>query len=144
MDVSWKQTLTSKIIGAAMAVHSGLGPGLLESVYQKCLALELRKRGLKVQCEVPVEINYSGEKITDEGFRIDLLVADEVVVELKAVEVVLPVHKKQVLTYLKLSGRKIGLLINFNVEMLRDGIERLVSGVVAQVPGTTSHRSGNA
>ena len=120
--------LTSKIIGAAMTVHSELGPGLLELVYQRCLALELRKRGLNVKCEVPVDVNYFGEKVTDEGFRIDLLVENEVIVELKAVEQTLPVHKKQVLTYLKLSRKHIGLLINFNVVMLKNGIERLIVG----------------
>ena len=128
MDIN---QLTSKIIGAAMTVHTELGPGLLESVYQKCLALELRKRGVTVESEVPVPIQYLGENVADDGFRMDLLVEDAVIVELKAVEKTLPIHKKQLLTYMKLAGKKIGLLINFNVMALKDGIERLVIGDIA-------------
>lgn len=120
--------LTAKIIGAAIKVHTALGPGLLESVYQKCLLLELRKQGLHVLSEVPVSVNYAGELISDEGFRIDLLVENKVVIELKAVEKLLPLHKKQLLTYLKLSGIRVGLIINFNVKMLKEGVERLVFG----------------
>ena len=118
--------LTSAIIGAAMRVHSELGPGLLESVYQKCLEYELREQGLRVKAELTIPINYRERCILPDAFRIDLLVEDQVVVELKAVEEITPLHKKQVLTYLKLTGKQVGLLINFNSVMLKDGIVRLV------------------
>jgi len=119
--------LTSKIIGAAMRVHSELGPGLLESVYQKCMEHELREAGLVVQAEVVVPIRYKGKCVVEAAFRIDLLVEDMVVVELKAVDEVHAVHKKTLLTYLKLTGKHVGLLINFNCVLLKDGIERLVN-----------------
>ncbi len=120
--------LTSSIIGAGMTVHTELGPGLLESVYQKALAIELNSRGLTVNTEVPVAVSYSGITLTEEGFRMDMLVNDSVVLELKSVECTKPLHKKQLLSYLRLSGKRIGLLINFNVENLKDGIERIVLG----------------
>ena len=121
--------LTAEIIGAAIAVHAKLGPGLLESVYEKCLAIELKKRGLSVQAQVPVEIEYDGETITDEAFKIDLLVEDTIILELKSVQTVLPVHKKQLLTYLKLTGKPLGLLINFNEVLLKKGITRIVNNL---------------
>lgn len=112
--------LTENIIGAAMKVHSALGPGLLESAYQACLFRELEKQGISVASEVVLPLNYEGECI-DAGYRIGLPVEDEVVVELKAVDKVLPIHEAQLITYLKLSNMKVGLLINFNVLHLRDG-----------------------
>ena len=115
--------ITEKVIGAAMKVHSALGPGLLESAYQACLFRELEKQGLAVLSEVVLPVVYDGETI-DVGYRMDLLVEDQVVLELKAVDQVLPIHEAQLITYLKLSGHKIGLLINFNVLHLRDGITR--------------------
>ena len=126
MDEKLNQ-LTKKVIGAAIRVHQELGPGLLESVYQECLAVELKSQGLSVQSEVPVEVRYRGQVISDQGFRLDLLVDNCLVVELKSVERVKPVHKKQLLTYLKLTGHRVGLLINFNEELLKDGITRIVN-----------------
>jgi GxxExxY protein len=110
--------LSSKIIKAAITVHSDIGPGLLESVYQSCMRTELEHMGLKVQSEVPVPVFYRGKQMTDEGFRMDLLIEDTVVVELKSVEELKPVHHKQLLTYLRLTQKPLGLLINFNVPLL--------------------------
>lgn len=119
--------LTGLVIGAAMKVHAVLGPGLLESAYQACLLHELRKQGIKVEREVPLPVIYDGVTI-DLGYRIDLVVENSVVVELKCVETFNPVHEAQLLSYLKLSGIHVGLLINFHVAHLRDGIKRLVNG----------------
>ena len=119
--------ITSKIIRAALTVHNELGPGLLESVYQECLCIELKEMGLNVKEEVLVPVIYKGREITQDGFRIDLLVEDVVVVELKSVEEVKPVHKKQLLTYLRLTGKTVGLLINFNANLLKEGIVRIVN-----------------
>ena len=119
--------ITSKIIKAAITVHNELGPGLLESVYHECLRIELKEMSLNVQGEVSVPVSYKGKEITQDGFRIDLLVEDAVVVELKSVEEVKPVHKKQLLTYLCLTGKTIGLLINFNEVMLKNGITRIIN-----------------
>jgi GxxExxY protein len=113
------------VVKAAYAVHHGLGPGLLEGVYEVCLVHELGKRGLKVERQVVLAITYDNVRI-DAGLRLDLVVENSLVVELKAVEVLLPVHLAQVLTYLKLSGFRLGLLINFNVRVIKDGIKRVV------------------
>lgn len=118
--------ITERIIGAAMKVHSALGPGLLESAYQACLMRELEKQGIMFSAEEVLPVIYDGEKI-DAGYRMDLLVEEQVVVELKAVEKILPIHEAQLITYLKLSNKKVGLLINFNVLHLRDGITRRVN-----------------
>jgi GxxExxY protein len=119
--------ITQIILDAAFHVHTELGPGLLESVYEIVLAHELKKRGLRVERQKPIPIRY--EELTfEEGFRADLLVEDKVIVELKSVEVLAPVHPKQVLTYLRLSGRKVGLLLNFGTVRLKDGIERIING----------------
>ena len=118
--------ITGAVVDAALKVHSSLGAGLLEHVYEVCLARELAKRGLNVQTQVSMPVIYDGDEI-DAAFRVDLLVEEDVIVELKAVEKLLPVHKAQVLTYLKLCGKKVGLLINFNVPHLKDGIKRLVN-----------------
>jgi GxxExxY protein len=117
--------IAKEVVDAAFAVHSNLGPGLLESVYEACLAHELRKSGLAVQSQVELPIEYDGIRL-DAGLRLDLLVENSVIVELKAVEAILPVHTAQVLTYLKLTGHRLGLLINFNVPLIRDGIKRMV------------------
>lgn len=116
--------LTEQIIGCAIKVHRSLGPGLLESAYQECLLFELRKAGLFVEKEKPLPLVYEEVKL-DCGYRIDLLVEKQVVVEIKSVEVLNDVHTAQVLTYLKLSNCRIGLLINFNVTQLTTGIKRL-------------------
>jgi GxxExxY protein len=116
------------IVDAAFKVHKSLGPGLLESVYERVLAYELDGRGLYVQRQLPIPIVY--ESITfDEGFRADLIVEDKVIVELKSVETVAPVHKKQLQTYLRLADKRLGLLINFGSEFIRDGITRVVNGL---------------
>jgi len=113
-----------QVVDAVFAVHSTLGPGLLESVYETCLVHELVKRGVKAVRQVVLPIHYDGVRL-DTGFRLDFLVEDCLVVELKAVESLLPVHEAQLLTYLKLSGHRLGLLINFNVPLIKDGIKRL-------------------
>ena len=118
--------ISHDIISAAMKVHSVLGPGLLESAYEVCLTYELGKMGHKVERQVELPVKYEGVKL-DAGYRMDLLVDDSVVVELKVVETILPVYEAQVLSYLKLSGKKLGLLINFKVVHLRDGIRRFVN-----------------
>jgi len=118
--------LTDKIIGAAMNVHSAIGPGVLESVYGTCMAHELKKLGLGVSCEVVLPVVYDGMRL-DSGFRIDLLVEDLVVVELKCVDTLLPIHKAQLLTYLRLSNKPIGLLLSFKVVHMREGIQRILN-----------------
>jgi GxxExxY protein len=116
------------VVGAAFKVHTSLGPGLLESVYEKILAYELRKRGLRVEVQQPVPIQYDNLYF-DKGYRLDLLVEDKVIVEIKSIEEVAPIHKKQLLTYLKLKNKRLGLLINFNVELIKQGITRAVNGL---------------
>ncbi len=117
--------ITYKIIGCAYKVHSELGPGLLESTYEICLEYELREEGLKVEKQKALPVVYQGIKM-DAGYRIDLLVEDEIVVELKSVEILAPIHEAQLLTYLKLAKKKLGLLINFNVIDLKKGIKRRI------------------
>ena len=119
--------LSSQIIKAAITLHKELGPGLLESVYQSCMVIELRNMGIKVQSEVPLPIFYRGQRVHEEGFRLDLLVEDTIIVELKSVEKVQGVHKKQLLTYLRLAKKPLGLLINFNEAVLKDGITRIIN-----------------
>jgi|KBSMisStandDraft_5_1062788.scaffolds.fasta_scaffold502757_1 GxxExxY protein len=119
--------ITGLIITSAMKVHSLLGPGLLERAYQVCLAHELRKQGLGVLTEVELPVVYDGEEV-ELGFRIDLLVEGLVIVEVKCVEVLHRMHQAQLLSYLRLSGKQVGLLINFHVSHLRDGIKRMVEG----------------
>ena len=119
------EDLTEQIIGAAIAVHAELGPGLLESVYEECMCEELRRRGVPFRCQVELPIVYKGTPLSG-MYRIDLIVADEVVVELKSVERVQGVHEAQLLTYLKLTSKRVGLLINFNVPVLHRGIMRRV------------------
>lgn len=123
MEVS---QISGAVVDASMKVHTALGPGLLESAYAKCLIHELRKRGLRVDVQVPVPVSYDGEML-DTGYRADLVVEDAVLVELKSIETILPVHKAQLLSYLRLSHKRIGLLINFNVAHLRDGITRIIN-----------------
>ena len=116
------------VIGAAMRIHSALGPGLLESAYETCLIYELEKQRIGVRSQVSIPIRYA-ELTIENGYRIDLLVGGLVVVELKAVPVILPVHRGQLLTYLRLGGSKLGYLFNFDVAHMRDGIVRLVNGL---------------
>lgn len=118
------------LIGCALKVHTALGPGLLESTYEACLAYELAKAGLAFSRQVALPVLYDGVEI-DAGYRVDLLVANLVIVELKAVEALQPVHTAQVLSYLKLSGKRLGYLLNFNTVRLRDGIRRVVNELEA-------------
>lgn len=120
--------LTGEIIGAAIEVHRHLGPGLLESAYQRCLARELALRGIPYKCAWPLPLEYKALRLKC-GYRIDFLVADTVVVEIKAVDAIAPVHQAQLLTYLRIGGWKVGLIINFNVMVLKDGIRRKVLGL---------------
>jgi GxxExxY protein len=119
--------LTEQVIGAAIEVHKHLGPGLLESAYEDCLAYELSTRGISFKKQVESPVTYKQVRI-DCGYRIDMVVEDALVLELKAVEAVQPVHKAQILTYMRLSGLRYGLLINFNVPLLKSGIQRFVQG----------------
>ena len=120
--------IATKIVDAAFHIHTELGPGLLESVYERILSYELQKRGLCVATQVIIPVVYDG-KTFDNGFVADVIVNDCVIIELKSVEKVVPVHKKQVLTYLRLTDLKLGLLINFGEILIRDGITRLVNGL---------------
>jgi GxxExxY protein len=120
-----KDPRTSTIIGAAIEVHRCLGPGLLESAYEECLCHELHLRGMPFKRQVEVPIQYKGLKL-DCGYKIDLIVQDTVVLELKSVEKLLPIHKAQLLTYLRLTGKPVGLLLNFNVSLLTNGLIRMV------------------
>ena len=117
--------LTQKIIGAAIEVHRHLGPGLLESAYETCLAYELEKAGLRVERQKPLSVTYKEIQL-EQGYRVDLWVERQVIVELKAVEEITDVHQAQILSYLKFSGCRVGLLINFNVNLLKDGLRRYV------------------
>jgi GxxExxY protein len=121
--------LTELIIGAAIEVHRQTGPGLMESVYEECLCFELSQAGLAFQRQVHLPVSYKGVKL-DCGFRMDLVVEGAVVLELKTVEQLLPIHSAQLLTYLKLSGMKVGLLLNFNEAVLKKGLKRLVNRFV--------------
>jgi len=120
--------IATQIVDAAFKIHTMLGPGLLETVYEVVLAHELKKRGLRVERQVPIPIVWETIKF-DEGFRADLIVESKVVVELKSIETVVPVHKKQVLTHLRLMNLKLGLLINFGEELIKNGISRIVNGL---------------
>ena len=117
--------LTGRVIGCAVEVHKALGPGLLESVYEKCLAVELANKGIKYETEKEINVEYKGKNI-DCGFRADFVIEGELIVELKAADKVLPIHEAQLLTYMKIANIKTGLLINFNVVLLKDGIKRFV------------------
>ena len=121
-----ENSLSNDVIGAAIEVHRQVGPGLLEAVYRDCLFLELKERGISAECEVPLAMRYKTFEV-QAAYRLDMLVENSLVVELKAVEQLMPVHTAQVLSYLKLSGMKLGLLLNFNVPVLRDGIRRVVN-----------------
>jgi GxxExxY protein len=120
--------LTKEIIGAAIEVHRNLGPGLLESAYQQCLARELQLKEIPYRYEWPFPLDYKGLRMKC-GYRVDILVADTVVVETKSIEAIAPVHEAQLLTYMRLGGWKVGLLINFNVLVLKNGIRRRVLGL---------------
>ncbi|MCL5992221.1 MAG: GxxExxY protein [Bacteroidetes bacterium] len=120
--------ISHKIIGAAIELHKTLGPGLLESAYEKALAFDLKELGFNVDTQVPIDLVYKGLKL-ENAYKIDILINDLVIVELKSVEALAPVFFAQTLTYLKLSGKKLGLLINFNTEILKTGIHRIVNNL---------------
>lgn len=117
--------LTSEICGAAIEVHKHLGPGLLESAYEECLCFELSERGITFERQVPLPVRYKQVELSC-NYLMDVVVEEEVVLELKSVETILPVHEAQLLTYLKLSGKRVGLLLNFNVKLMKDGITRRI------------------
>jgi GxxExxY protein len=127
-DAKDENELSRIILDAAFRVHSAVGPGLLESAYEACLAYELRNEGLTVLTQVPLPLIYKEVKL-DVGYRLDLLVEDLVVVEIKSVEALIGIHQAQVISYLRLSGKKLGILINFNTLHLREGIRRVVNGL---------------
>lgn len=118
--------LSYEIIGCAYAVYNELGPGLLESTYELCLGFELQSRNIQFRKQVPLPVEYQGNYL-EGGYRIDLMVEDKIIIEIKSVEIILPVHKAQLITYLKLSGKNLGLLINFNVKNLQKGITRIIN-----------------
>jgi GxxExxY protein len=134
--------LTKEIIGAAIEVHRALGPGLLESAYEECLCRELSLRGVPFERQVPLPVEFKGLRL-DCGYRLDLIVGKTVVVEIKAVESLLSIHDAQLLTYLKLGGWKVGLLINFNVSVLKNGIRRRVLDLEEQKPSADSASSAS-
>ena len=121
--------ISSKVIGAAIEVHASLGPGLLESAYQECLYYKIGQTGLQVMKEQPMPLVFEGVKL-ECGYRVDLLVENKLVVEIKSVEALNDIHLAQTLTYLKLGDYKLGLLINFNVSLLRNGIKRIINGIL--------------
>ncbi len=128
MNTDELNSLGKQALHAAFRVHTVLGPGLLESAYTACLVHELRKAGLFAETEVPIPLVYEGVKLSDVGYRADILLAGALIIEVKAIEVIAPVHLAQLISYLKLSQRKLGFLLNFNVEHMKDGIYRRVHG----------------
>ena len=123
-----ENAIAKEVVDAAFRIHTTLGPGLLESVYQTVLAYELGRRGLRAVSQQPIPVIYENVRI-DTGFRADLVVEDKVIVEIKSVESLAPVHKKQLLTYLRLADKRLGLLINFQVALIKEGITRIVNGL---------------
>lgn len=137
MDKEELNEMSNRVIGAAIAVHRELGPGLLESTYEACFQYELKKLGVSVRRQIELPVTYKGIKI-DCGYRIDLLAENELIVELKSVETLQPIHAAQLVTYLKLSGSRLGLLINFNEKVLKRGIRRFVNGIDNKVTSRSS------
>jgi len=120
------ELVATQLVDSMLAVHRELGPGLLESTYQACLAYELRDRGVEVRCEVELPVKFKGLEI-EAGYRIDMLVADCIVIENKSVQALVPIHEAQLLTYMKLSGCRLGFLVNWNVPLIKDGIKRIAN-----------------
>ena len=121
--------IAAAVVDAAFKIHTTLGPGLFESVYEAALEFELQKRGLRVEHQIGFPVRYEGVKL-DLGFRVDLIVGDKIIVEVKSIQALAPIHKKQLLTYLRLTDMRLGLLINFNVELIKYGIQRVVNKLV--------------
>jgi GxxExxY protein len=128
MDKKQLNDLSNKIINCSLRVHRNLGPGLLESTYSQCLAYELNQAGLNFKIEHPIPVQY-GKILIDCAYRADFIVEDEIILELKSVNEILPIHKAQLITYLKISNKRLGLLINFNTKFLRNGIKRIVNNL---------------
>jgi len=120
--------IAAAVVDAAFKIHTTLGPGLLESIYEATLEYELRNRGLRVLRQIGLPVYYEGLKL-EIGYRVDLIVGDKVIIEIKSIEALAPIHKRQLLTYLRLANMRLGLLINFNVERIKDGIKRVVNGL---------------
>jgi GxxExxY protein len=137
-EVLWENEVGALVVDAAIAVHRKLGPGLLESVYESVLAHELRKRGLTVERQVPVEVRYD-DLVFEEGFRADIIVNGLVILELKSVEQISRAHQKQLTTYLKLTGKKLGYLLNFGGATMKEGIQRVVNGLELRSRGDAKH-----
>ena len=137
-----ENALAKEIVDAAFHIHTALGPGLLESVYQAVLPYELSQRGLRTVSQPPIPVVYWTIRL-DTGFRADLIVEDQVIVEIKSVEIVAPVHKKQLLTYLRLANKRLGLLINFNAALIKDGITRIVNGLEEESLAKSQGRQEN-
>ena len=127
-EIKRENVISEKIIGAAIEVHRALGPGLLESAYEQCLCFELGQAGFNIERQLPLPVIYK-EVTLDCGYRLDILVEELVIVEIKAVEKLIPIHEAQMLTYLKLTNKKLGLLLNFNASVLKDGIKRIVNNL---------------
>jgi GxxExxY protein len=142
LDPFGTNSITNTIIGSAIRVHRATGPGLLESVYLPCLRVELQQSGLTVAVQYPIPLIYRGLQL-DAGYRADMIVDDKVIVELKAVEALAPIHKAQMLTYLKLSGKPTGLLINFNVPILKDGVQRVFNPAMLKRPGPSDEHAAS-
>jgi len=134
--------ITGRIIGAAIEVHRHLGPGLLESAYEACLVFELKRLGLRVEQQKPLPVVYKSAKL-DCGYRLDLVVEDEIIVEIKAIEKLLPIHEAQVLSYLRLANKRVGLLLNFHVTVLKNGLKRIVNEFPDARFGNTSSDAPN-
>lgn len=134
--------IAREIVDAAFHIHAALGPGLLESVYDAVLAYELGRRGLRTVRQQPIPVAYGNVRI-DTGFRADLIVEDKVIVEVKSVEALAPVHKKQLLTYLRLADKRLGLLINFHVTLIKEGITRIVNGLEDDAHAKAPSRQGS-
>lgn len=126
MNKEMYNQLSGEILDAAITVHKEMGPGLLESVYELCMVRELQLRNIYVEHQVPVPLFYKGE-VLNKDFRIDILVEHEIIIELKAVEFIIPVHEAQIISYLKLTNKRLGFLINFNVQLLKEGFKRYVN-----------------
>jgi GxxExxY protein len=133
MSIMNLEQIAKAIVNRAIKVHKALGPGLLESAYQKCLAYELEKAGLRVKCETPIPIQYESVKI-DAGFRADMIVEDSIIIENKTAEQILPIHEAQLLTYLKLTDLHLGFLLNWNVHLMKHGIQRMVNNLQEPPP----------
>jgi GxxExxY protein len=143
LDPFGTNSITNTIIGSAIRVHRATGPGLLESVYLPCLRVELQQSGLTVVVQYPISLIYRGLQL-DAGYRADMIVNEKVIVELKAVDALAPIHKAQMLTYLKLAGKPTGLLINFNVPILKDGVQRVFNPEMLRRIGASDEHAASA